>query len=81
MEQLHAWGRSPDDHQQAIELFGANNATKLTVEATLTDFFKNVSEIGYQMTQEQQIALALRIRDLELAMQKQRDTVVMSDFW
>lgn len=81
LAQLHAWGRTPDNHQQAIELFGANNATKLTMEATLTDFFKNVSEIGYQLTKEQQIALALQIRDLELAVQKQRDTVVMGDFW
>jgi len=38
LAQLHAWGRSADSHQQAVGLFGANSdATRLTVEATLTE--------------------------------------------
>jgi hypothetical protein len=82
LAQLHAWGRSQESHEQAVELFEANNqATKLAVAITLTDFFNNISKIGYQISQEQQVALELRIQHLDHEVEIQRDTVIMGDFW
>ncbi|KAI9764935.1 MAG: hypothetical protein M1840_007960 [Geoglossum simile] len=79
--QLHDWGRRPESHSHAVELFGANNdAPKLIVEVHMTNILKNISKTGYQLSLEQQRVLVERMQELEQSVYAQRDTVILADF-
>src|SRR5579862_6531656 len=81
LAQLHDWGLCADSHLRAVELFGANNdSTRLLVEVHTINFFKNVSKTGYQLSQEQQRALEMRIQQLGHSIHVQRNTVIVGDF-
>jgi hypothetical protein len=78
--QLHDWGRRPDSHARAEQLFGANDEMmRLIVGVNMSSILKNIKEAGYELSQEQQGVLVATMKELEQSAYQQRDTVILAD--
>jgi hypothetical protein len=78
--QLHDWGRRPDSHARAEELFGANDEViKLIVGVHMTSILRNIKKAGYELSQEQRGVLVAIMKELEQSVYQQRDTVILAD--
>ncbi|MCJ1333280.1 hypothetical protein MMC10_009974 [Thelotrema lepadinum] len=78
--QLHDWGRRPESHARAEELFGSNNeAVRLILEVHTTAILENMKRAGYEISQDKQRVLVAIMDKLEQSVYQQRDTIVLID--
>ncbi|KAF2121261.1 hypothetical protein BDV96DRAFT_640657 [Lophiotrema nucula] len=82
LEQLHAWGLDPRNHNAAFESFAGNISAKdLITQELFTDFLSNIKQSGYTATSGQLDELQTSLMKLKLALHSETESVAMGDFW
>lgn len=82
LAQLQSWGRKPQHHPTALELFGNNDSAKeVIIQETFTELFENLEQIGYQICGTKKSEVENRLHDLASLIREDCRSVSMGDFW